>query len=1064
MVWPNHWKSVLVISLALVLLYPAVVRADVPSSYITESITATYNPDGSSQGMERIGYVEVDVPNTQDVLQYLELTLSSTTDTNLQSTIAYKGVAASPNSGDRTRLYMNTTASDSNISYEVSASAARVIYIDMDYTNVAGGQDLFSGGTNYLEFNVTMNSTHDLAGVSAYIRFARNTQVLADSMSAYSVSSTSGSAQRQDSDGDGYYDTVYWTGDLIAGVDVGIDLMGETTPDVNYEENFMSVDLDQGTTSQASYSNPTSTFTGISFSDRFSRGPVREGIEMFTMANWNVRGFIRNMASGLDYDVNDWDIYQVGSSTPLASGSPGTQILPGEVEYSDWYDTGTPGASEKIGYYNIAWDWEVGWGSSAYSSSSTGIIILPVLYEMDAWADSSVTIASNTQSGISLSAQGTGRHMGHANLEVNSATISSVIPRQSSEGGTNTWSPSGVRVLFINGSGQTDITSQASVSTQAAGAGNGFVNVQIPDLGSIVGRLQQNEDIRVEYSLSGGPHATSQTYRFCQTSTLVTASGTPASQNACQDVVIPGTGSPPSPPGGGGGGGGGAIQPALYADIVRKAGEGYFVADNLVDVQGEYDIVDTGTSGVRDVRAALYIPEHGVLDPSSVIFRIYDSSLGQWVEWAQGSDYTVNDNGMTTVGDARYREYLIKKTSSGGVVEEKLDLYDGDRVGIGFRTTVPTGTSFIITRVIGYNYYEDKLMFEDMYIPVRREGILQDLLVDESGWQMERVMVGTPVRWFRGITIENPNNVSVEQSMSLAVFSDTLSARFSGEGRDEPLVLKEGQGTYVDVIVRLGPGESGNFVLEATTPPVLEVGRAVDVLESGEREIIFMVNSTLENFALEEYPGVYMGFGVPEEKIISVIENGNPVNFSGSGESSSEIFLGTMGPGWKRDISIIYREVPPILITAMSSFIYGCGKEAEMKVVVVPSERESSAYLEIEVMGPEPLTQTTNAQLIELKDIWPWSEIEIPVKIDIGSLPDGEYLVRTSFKKDFQTLLSDQVDFSVNCPERTIVSVSWIGFLGGALVVVIYLVIRARRRKRDELGISTLKKKLRDLR
>ena len=100
MVWPSQGKPVLVISLVLLLLYPAVVRAGVPSSYITESVSATYNPDGSLQSpVEAIGYVEVSVPNTNDILQYIEMTLSSTSNTNIVNTVSYKGVAASPNSG-----------------------------------------------------------------------------------------------------------------------------------------------------------------------------------------------------------------------------------------------------------------------------------------------------------------------------------------------------------------------------------------------------------------------------------------------------------------------------------------------------------------------------------------------------------------------------------------------------------------------------------------------------------------------------------------------------------------------------------------------------------------------------------------------------------------------------------------------------------------------------------------------------------------------------------------------------------------------------------------------------
>jgi len=51
----------------------------------------------------------------------------------------------------------------------------------------------------------------------------------------------------------------------------------------------------------------------------------------------------------------------------------------------------------------------------------------------------------------------------------------------------------------------------------------------------------------------------------------------------------------------------------------------------------------------------------------------------------------------------------------------------------------------------------------------------------------------------------------------------------------------------------------------------------------------------------------------------------------------------------------------------------------------------------------------------------------------------------------------------VNCPERTIVSLSWMVFLAVALAAIGYLLFRFWRRKRPE-GIGELKRKLRELR
>jgi hypothetical protein len=1069
MVWPDHWKSVLVVTLVSLLLYPAVARAGVPESYIREVVSTDYDTDGSLAGpVERLGYVEVEVPNNQDVLQYLLLNLSGTQGTNLQSSWSYRGVAASPGPGDRTRLYLNTTDSESNISYEITdTDLAPVIYLRLEYANDAGGQDIYSGGSNHFSLNLTINSTQDLGGAYLYLRFARNALGLNDSIHIYDVSATSGSAQAQDSDGDGFFDRLYWTGSLSAGVDVGVDFRGEVTPNVNFNENFMYVDLDQGTTSQATYTDSTGTFTGISFVDRFSRGPIREGVEMYTMDTWTVRGFIRNMASGLDYRIHEWELYQIGQGSPLIYSSAEIYpFSPGLVEYTDWYDTGFPSSLDKAGYYSVSWDWEVGWGTSYYSGTSQAVITLPVLYEIDAWVDKSVVMDYSTGGGTGLSVQDLARHMGYSGLSVSSVGINSVIPHQSSGGATNSWNPSGVRVYYINASGQADITSQVSVTVQAStSASDGFVNVNIPDASAVLGRgLRQNEDIRLEYDVTGNSHASTQSYRFCQSSTLTTPSGTPVTKSICQDVVIPGVGGVPGPTEPPGPGGPGVpVAPALYADIVREVGEGYFIADNLVRVLARYDIVDTGTKGVKDIRAVIYIPEHGNLDPASLSFRIYDSSSGRWADWSRGVDYSLDDNGMTLVGGKSYREYLITKIAS-GMFDEGLNLFNGDRIEFGYITTVPVGTGFLITRATGYNYYEDKYMFEDIYIPVRREGVLQDLEVAEGGWQLEKVYVGVPARWIKGIGVYNPNNVPVEHSVSFGVFPDTLSVHLiqeDGDGR-ESLVLKEGETTYVDIIFRLGPGESKSYVLEAATPPVLETKRVVDVLESSEREIKFMVNITLESFALEDYAGVSLVFGSAASKIAYVMEGRSLLNYSDYDSSGVEIFLGEMKAGWERRLTVVYTEVPPILLTAMDAVMYGCNDYANMTVFVIPSERESGAYLEIEVVGPEPQLKTMNALLVELRDIWPWEEVRVPLFLDLRGFPDGRYFVHTRFKKDFQTILADQTDFYVNCPERTFVSLSWIVFLALALAVIGYLLFRSWRRRRPE-GLEALKKKLRDL-
>ena len=216
----------------------------------------------------------------------------------------------------------------------------------------------------------------------------------------------------------------------------------------------------------------------------------------------------------------------------------------------------------------------------------------------------------------------------------------------------------------------------------------------------------------------------------------------------------------------------------------------------------------------------------------------------------------------------------------------------------------------------------------------------------------------------------------------------------------------------------------------------------------------------MENFALEDYYDVALVFEVPEGKIEEV---SGGLDYRERDERSTEISIGNMGSGEEKTISIVYTEVPPIMITSIDKVFHGCADEANVSVILIPSEREFTSYLEVEIVGPEPELKTINAQLVELRDVWPWEETVVNFIVDTSVYPDGRYLVYTRYKKNFEPILHDQTDFRVDCPERQILSVSWVGFLGIAVSVVAYLVYR-HFRKKEIKEIEVLKKKLRELR
>ena len=133
---------------------------------------------------------------------------------------------------------------------------------------------------------------------------------------------------------------------------------------------------------------------------------------------------------------------------------------------------------------------------------------------------------------------------------------------------------------------------------------------------------------------------------------------------------------------------------------------------------------------------------------------------------------------------------------------------------------------------------------------------------------------------------------------------------------------------------------------------------------------------------------------------------------------------------------------------------------------IVPSEKEINSYLEIEVVGPEPTFNSRYSNIRKLAKVRADQEIQVPFEIDISTMPDGKYFVIANMKKDFITLTSDRVDFTVDCPVRNIMLTSDIATLIAialGILIVIYLVVRARRKRYFERGVGTLRQRVKRL-
>jgi len=859
---------------------------------------------------------------------------------------------------------------------------------------------------------------------------------------------------------------IYWTGELNQSRDIVITFSGDITPGYNFNENSMNINFGGGDTTYASHTTPN-TFSGIIFYDRFSMSAIRQGIEMLFTGTWLVRGFLTNVADDLEYVIDEWRLYEIGRDSWEVRGTNDVDLLPGLGHTTPWHDTGNDVDFEKL-YYSAYYDWEVAWEASNYQGITSANMNLPVMYEIDSWVTKTGLLNSATASGSSVTVTDTVRHLGHSSLTSNNIVINSIIPATSTDGTPTPWTPSGVSVRYVNGTGTYVVTSGSSISTAASSSTDGYVNVVIPDLSAIIGSsLQQNQDIIVSYTLIGPVRSATEAYNLTQASTIYTLSGTPITREADDILTVSGVTIPGAPDDGGGigGGGTGVAAPVKHAEIIKESGAVDIFADNLVGITLKDRIFDDGDKGIRDIKSSIYIPEGGILDEASIRISVYDSSTGVSRGWIAGNNFNLINIGQTMVDGKKYTGYNIVPLSGPNIFDGSFTLYNADEIEISYNTTIPFGTNFILTRVYGYNWYKDSYIFEDSYEPVRREGYLEKLHVTEGEWIMEKPIVGKPVVWKKWFSVYNPNNASVKESYRTTVFPDSMSVNIievgSGKGKTGLELKRSGQ-TYTDWIMDMTALGSRDYMMEVTTPPVMETSRYVDVMNSNETIIRFMVNVTLDNFAEEFYENISFIFKTTPNKIISIIDGPHEYPFSLYGEDLTEIFVGDMKTGDQRRLTITYEEKPPILITAMNAINYLCADDADITAIVIPSETESGSYIEIEVAGPEPDFKTVHAQLKEVGYIEMWEEVRIPVSIDMSNLPSGRYLVYTSFKRDFNTILSDQIEFTIDCPSRDILSINWMIFIVIALVITGYLVLRIRRKK-DEAGIETLKKKLRSL-
>jgi len=486
-----------------------------PTAFHTEKTIFEYLPNTTLILNWSKGWVNVSVNNPNDTLQYVRVNLTGTDNTNLVSNTTYDSVV----SGEET-LFHNTSTSELSYYYNITNPAITDnITLGLHWRNIAGGIDL-NTTENTLEFNITLNSSINV-NTTLYFNTNLDCNGTNDCLNITSLNE----GLINDSDSDGFNDAFKTNVSLTKGVELNISFTAKITPDINFDQSLLYVDIGSSDSIRVSLNN-TISISGLNLSDLFSRGPIKQGVDMtFSGNDSQARCFIENLGVNTTYVVHSWDLINFTDSVVLASGSPELVINPGQ-RYNTPYH-GVQG-SEKL-YYSCAFDWEVIWGSNITQSISESRINGPVLYELDTWAGKEVLLVFDNATGRSLHINDTARHLGHSILGVNQTLINSVIPHLSDSSFNTSWNVSDVTVTYKNSTGYYDLTPYASITIiNATNFTDGLVSVYFSNISSILGHsLMQNEDLILGFDILAPPSNLSDTYTFTGNATMWTDSGTP---------------------------------------------------------------------------------------------------------------------------------------------------------------------------------------------------------------------------------------------------------------------------------------------------------------------------------------------------------------------------------------------------------------------------------------------------------------------------------------------------------------------------------------------------------
>ncbi len=1025
-----------------------------PKAYLTESVDAHYFWNGTVDGIvSRTGILEVSVPNTEDVLQDVHVNVSATTDTDLQIVRSYRNVVSSPTADSRTQLYVNTTTTPQDTQYAISNSSLAPSFLpSVTIVNSRGGSDLFDAdnidsSTNTMNFTISIQNPSDIKPLNEVvinITFGTDTNGTADSVNIIttptSVGGTEVSIGKTDSDSDSYYDKVFWTGDIGAGQTLNITFNVTIEEDINYLGDSFSGTESLNLNGESStigtrieYDNTTNVLSTLTLAAKFTRGPVRQGIDMVidpSDSTWLVRGFFENIANSsvgttLTYAVHEWRLYEVNNSTGVPFGSAAAQYSGGgdwapnfltstPRKYTNpWFDT--DGTSKP--YYASYFDWEVQWDTTwqNYYATINTTMALQTLYEIDAANIKSIDgiLPAETENST-LVINDSVSHVGHSNLKGDYIEIISIIPNTNDAGSARLFeiNDSSLKVYFNNGTDY-ELTQSGAVSTsivQPTESVNGSVTVTISDLasaglvaGGTVGEdLQQNEKIRIAFDvLSNSSMIAGDEFTFRGNSTLKTQSGTPISE----------------------------LHPTESINVSRKRLQAYkelFAEDasnpTLINATILISAIDKSIAqdGISGIKITDYVPNGTDFSTSNVTVQFYNTT--DWITWAEEVEYNITDQGEITLSDGivvRGYEYYNSSDATGWT------LYDGEKIRIDYPVNITTeGVYFLPAQLIALDPSTGADLSAST-VGVIKVSVPQKMtppVINEGEFDIGKfVTVGKPVTWVKQFEVYNPNMYVLSSEFESEIFSDSLSAIISYQESDgselsERAVIRERDGRkFVVWSTKLAPFESRVYTIKTLTPQVLVVDSEIVVKDKLSDDLIALKYIFhLKNLAEEDYSNVQLYLPLSKDKIIRVIDgNGNELGLLDS--TGAIVNILEMRAQSIMTIEVLFRESYPLLIVSTNKDLYTPDSEVGLSVQIINGgEKVGKPYLETEVYTPSMDVLYTNMEDLN-NPIEPLQSLRYSDKFMLPkSSPTGAYLASVRFREDFNTISTGDASFKVS--------------------------------------------------